>query len=134
MKTRPMLTLEDCERISAGCISESVKNSWKVAIAILDDGGHLLHFVRMDGATPVNARIAVDKGRTAAESRRTSGAWQDRIKTRPEMLKMPGILPVQGGVPIVADGVCVGAVGVSGVQSHEDEQIALAGINTLLKT
>jgi uncharacterized protein GlcG (DUF336 family) len=134
MKTRPMLTLEDCERISAGCISESVKNSWKVAIAILDDGGHLLHFVRMDGATPANARIAVDKGRTAAESRRTSGAWQDRIKTRPEMLKMPGILPVQGGVPIVADGVCVGAVGVSGVQSHEDEQIALAGINTLLKT
>jgi uncharacterized protein GlcG (DUF336 family) len=129
-----MLTLDDCRKISAAAEAEAKKNNWNVCIAILDDGGHLLHLVRMDGATPANARIAVDKGRTAAESRRTSGAWQDRIKTRPEMLKMPGILPVQGGVPIVADGVCVGAVGVSGVQSHEDEQIALAGINTLLKT
>ncbi|MGH8705019.1 MAG: GlcG/HbpS family heme-binding protein [Burkholderiales bacterium] len=58
---------------------------------------------------------------------------QERIKTRPEMLKMPGILPVQGGVPIVIDATCVGAVGVSGVQSHEDEQIAQAGINALPK-
>jgi glc operon protein GlcG len=133
VKTRPVLTLEDCSRISQGCISEATKNKWNVAVAILDDGGHLLHFVRMDGATPANARIAVAKGRTAAESRRSTGNWQERIKTRPEMLKMPGILPVQGGVPIVVDGACVGAVGVSGVQSHEDEQIALAGINTVLK-
>ena len=134
MKMRPMLTLEDCKRISEASISESLKNDWKVAIAILDDGGHLLHFVRMDGATPANARIAIEKGRTAAESRRNTGGWQARIKERPEMLKMPGILPVQGGVPIVVDGVCVGAVGVSGVQSHEDEQIALAGINTVVKS
>ena len=133
MKTRPMLSLEDCQKISQGCISESIKNNWKVAVAILDDGGHLLHFVRMDGATPANARIAIEKGRTAAESRRSSGNWQERIKARPEMLKMPGILPVQGGMPIVVDGNCVGAVGVSGVQSHEDEQIALAGINTVVK-
>ena len=133
MKTRPMLTLEDCRRISEASVAESMKNNWKVAIAILDDGGHLLHFVRMDGATPANARIAMEKGRTAAETRRSSGAWQERIKTRPEMLKMPGILPVQGGVPIVVDGACVGAVGVSGVQSHEDEQIAQAGINAVLK-
>ena len=133
MKTRPMLTLEDCRRISEASVSESIKNNWNVAIAILDDGGHLLHFVRMDGATPANARIAVEKGRTAAETRRSSGAWQERIKARPEMLKMPGILPVQGGVPIVVDGACVGAVGVSGVQSHEDEQIAQVGIAALQK-
>lgn len=133
MKSRPMLTLEDCKRISEACISESIKNSWKVAIAILDDGGHLLHFERMDGATPANAAIAVEKARTAAMSRRSSGAWEERIKAgRTSMLKMPGILPVQGGVPIVADQVCVGAVGVSGVQSHEDEQIALAGIRALI--
>ncbi|MEW6689689.1 MAG: heme-binding protein [Pseudomonadota bacterium] len=133
MKQRPELTLEDCKRISEGCISESIKNNWKVAIAIVDDGGHLLHFERMDGATPANAAIAVEKARTAAMSRRTSGNWQERIKTRPEMLKMPGILPVQGGVPIVAEKTCVGGVGVSGVQSHEDEQIARAGIDALLK-
>jgi uncharacterized protein GlcG (DUF336 family) len=132
MKSRPALTLDDCEKLAAAALAEARRNQWVVAIAILDDGGHLLHFVRMDGATPANAAIAVEKGRTAAISQRTSGNWQERIKTRPEMLKMPGILPVQGGVPIVADGVCVGGVGVSGVQSHEDEQIARAGIDAVL--
>jgi len=133
MKTRPELTLADCEQLAAAAQAEAKRNNWIVAIAILDDGGHLLLFARMDGATPANAAIAVEKGRTAALSRCTSGSWQERIKTRPEMLKMPGILPVQGGVPIIADGVCVGGVGVSGVQSHEDEQIARAGIDAVLK-
>lgn len=132
MKTRPMLTLEDCRRISAAAEKEAAKNGWIVAIAILDDGGHLLHFVRMDGATPANARIAEEKARTAALSRRTSGSWEERVKAgRVVMMKMPGILPVQGGVPILAEGVCVGSVGVSGVQSDEDEQIAQAGIAAL---
>ena len=117
-----------------GSVSEARKNNWSVAIAILDDGGHLLHFERMDGATPANAAIAVEKGRTAAMSRRASGSWEERIKAgRTAMLKMPGILPVQGGLPILVDKVCVGGVGVSGVQSHEDEQIAQAGIDALLK-
>ena len=134
MKTRPQLTIEDCERIMVGALAEAAKNQWIVAVAILDDGGHLLHFSRMDGATPANAAIAVEKARTAALSRRTSGSWEERIKAgRTAMLKMPGILPVQGGVPIVAEGSCVGSVGVSGVQSHEDEQIAQAGIDALLK-
>ena len=133
MKTRPTLTLADCEKIAAGAMGEAQRNKWIVAIAILDDGGHLLHFVRMDGATPASAGIAVEKARTAAISRRPSGVWQERVKTRPEMLKMPGILPVQGGMPILADRVCVGGVGVSGVQSHEDEQIAQAGIDVLAK-
>jgi uncharacterized protein GlcG (DUF336 family) len=132
MKTRPLLTLEDCEKISAAAFAEARKNGWIVAIAILDDGGHLLHFARMDGATPANAAIAVEKGRTAALSRRTSGNWEQRIKDgRVSMLKMPGILPVQGGAPIMVDGHCLGAVGVSGVQSHEDEQIAVAGIKAV---
>lgn len=134
MKTRPVLTLEDCEQISAAAQAEARKNRWQVAIAILDDGGHLLHFIRMDGATPANARIAVEKGRTAAESQRTSGSWEERIKAgRTAMLRMPGITPIQGGVPIIAEGTCIGGVGVSGVQSHEDEQIAQAGIDALLK-
>ncbi|MEO8144468.1 MAG: heme-binding protein [Betaproteobacteria bacterium] len=134
MKTRPELTLEDCMKISTAAVAEARKNSWNVAIAILDDGGHLLHFVRMDGATPANATIALEKGRTAAISRRSSGKWEEIVKSgRTSMIKMPGILPVQGGVPIVAEGTCIGAVGVSGVQSHEDEVIAQAGINALLK-
>jgi glc operon protein GlcG len=132
MNTRPVLTLEDCRKIAAAAEAEAKRNTWNVAIAILDDGGHLLHFVRMDGATPANARIAVEKGRTAAESRRSTNMWEERVKQgRLSMLRMPGVTPVQGGLPIVVDGVCVGGVGVSGVQSHEDEQIAAAGIRAL---
>lgn len=131
MKTRPMLTLEDCRKISAAAEAEARKNSWNVCIAILDDGGHLLHLVRMDGATPANAEIAVMKASTAALTRRSSKMWEDRVAGgRMAMLKMP-VLPVQGGLPIIVEGVCVGAVGVSGVQSHEDEQIAKAGIDIL---
>jgi glc operon protein GlcG len=131
MKTRPMLTLDDCRRISDAAEAEARKNKWNVCIAILDDGGHLLHLARMDGASPANARIAIEKGRTAAESRRSTAAWQERIKARPELLQMPGITPIQGGLPIVVEGTCIGAVGISGVQSHEDEQIAKAGIDAL---
>jgi len=133
MKQRAELALADCEEISAAALAEARRNKWVVTVAILDDGGHLLHFARMDGSTPANAAIAVDKGRTAALSRRTSGSWQDRIGDRPELMKMPGILPVQGGVPILVAGGCIGAVGVSGVQSHEDEKIAQAGIDALQK-
>lgn len=134
MKTRPVLTQEDCLKICAAAEAEARNNNWIVAIAILDDGGHLLHFARMDGATPANAAIAIDKARTAAISRRSSGRWEQLIKDgRTGMLNMPGILPVQGGVPIVAEGSCIGAVGVSGVQSQQDEQIAQAGIDALLK-
>ena len=132
MKSRMELTLEDCLKIHAAAEAEARRNNWKVAIAILDDGGHLLHFARMDGATPANAGIAIEKGRTAAFSRRSSGKWEEIVKSgRTSMMKMPGILPVQGGMPIVADGTCVGGVGVSGVQSAQDEQIAQAGIDAL---
>jgi uncharacterized protein GlcG (DUF336 family) len=127
-----MLTLEDCRRIFTAAEAEAKNNHWNVCIAILDDGGHLLHLVRMDGVSPANARIAMEKGRTAAESRRASSVWEERIKAgRNAMLGMPGITPVQGGLPIIVEGVCVGGVGVSGVQSHEDEQIAAAGIKSL---
>jgi glc operon protein GlcG len=132
MKTRPMLTLEDCKKISAAAEAEANKNKWNVCIAILDDGGHLLHFARMDGGTPANAEIAIEKARTAALTRRSSKMWEDRVAGgRIVMLKMP-VLPVQGGLPIMSDGTCVGAVGISGVQSHEDEQIATAGIRAVV--
>jgi uncharacterized protein GlcG (DUF336 family) len=106
--------------------------NWIVAIAILDDGGHLLHLIRMDGASPFNARAAIAKGKTAAETRRSTLVWEERIKAgRNSMLGMPGLTPVQGALPIVVDNVCVGGIGASGVQSHEDEQIIAAGIKAL---
>jgi glc operon protein GlcG len=131
MKSRPSLTLDDCKKMGAACEAEARKNNWNVAIAILDDGGHLMWVARMDGATPANVEIAIGKGRTAAVTRRSSKTWEDRIAGgRLSMLGMP-VLPVQGGIPVVHDGQCVGAIGVSGVQSHEDEQIANAGAATL---
>jgi glc operon protein GlcG len=131
MKSRPSLTLDDCKKMGAACEAEARKNNWNVAIAILDDGGHLLWLARMDGATPANAEIAIGKGRTSAVTRRSSKTWEDRIAGgRLSMLGMP-VLPVQGGIPIVHDGQCIGAIGVSGVQSHEDEQIANAGAAAL---
>ncbi|HLU77392.1 MAG TPA: heme-binding protein [Burkholderiales bacterium] len=131
MRQRACLTIEDCKRIAAAAEAEALKNKWEVAVAIVDDGGHLLHFQRMDEATPANAEIALGKARTAAMSRRPSAMWEERIKNgRLSMLGMP-LLPVQGGLPIIVDGVCIGGVGVSGVQSHEDEQIAQAGIDAL---
>jgi uncharacterized protein GlcG (DUF336 family) len=131
MKTKPCLTLEDCKKVGVACEAEARKNNWNVVIAILDDGGHLLWLARMDGATPANAEIALGKARTAAVTRRSTKTWEDRISGgRLSMLGMP-VLPVQGGVPIMHEGQCVGAVGVSGVQSHEDEQIANAGIAAL---
>ena len=131
MKSRPSLTLEDCKKMGAACEAEARKNNWNVAIAILDDGGHPLWVARMDGATPANVEIAIGKGRTAAVTRRSTKTWEDRIAGgRLSMLGMP-VLPVQGGIPLVVEGTCVGAIGVSGVQSHEDEQIANAGAAAL---
>ncbi|OGA35054.1 MAG: hypothetical protein A3F75_02840 [Betaproteobacteria bacterium RIFCSPLOWO2_12_FULL_64_23] len=131
MKTKPCLTLDDCRRMIAACEAEARRNNWEVVIAILDDGGHLLMLERMDGATPANAEIAMQKGRSAAISRRSTKMWEDRIKDgRLAMLKMP-VLPVQGGIPVMYQGECVGGIGVSGVQSHEDEQIAQAGADAL---
>ena len=131
MKSRPSLTFDDCKKMAGACEAEARKNSWNVAIAILDDGGHLLWIARLDGATPANVEIAIGKGRTAAVTRRSTKTWEDRIAGgRLSMLGMP-VLPVQGGIPLVVEGTCVGAIGVSGVQSHEDEQIASAGAAAL---
>ncbi|HET7766275.1 MAG TPA: heme-binding protein [Burkholderiales bacterium] len=135
MNSKPCLTLEDCRKIGAAAMAEARKNKWNVVIAVLDDGGHLRWLEAMDGTTPFNSQVAVEKGRSAAVSRRTTKSWEDRIAAgRNALLNMP-VLPIQGGVPIMAGGECAGAVGVSGVQSHEDEQIANAGIAALgLKT
>jgi len=131
MKTKPCLTLEDCRKIGAAALEEARKNNWNVVVAILDDGGHLRWLEAMDGTSPFNSQVAVEKGRSAAVSRRTTKSWEDRIaEGRTAILEMP-VLPIQGGVPMMVEGQCVGAVGVSGVQSHEDEQIANAGIAAL---
>ena len=134
MISRPALTLTDLKRIAAACELEAVTNQWAVSIAIVDDGGHLLWFQRLDGAAPISAHIAPAKARTAALGRRESRIYEEMINGgRMSFLSAPeidGLL--EGGVPLMADGHCVGAVGVSGVKSSEDAQIAKAGVATLV--
>ena len=133
MQTKPVLTLEDVKKIAAGAEQEAVKNGWKVVIAICDDGGHPLWLQRLDGAAPVSAHIAPQKAKTAALGRRESKIYEDLINNgRTSFLRAPeldGML--EGGVNIVVDGHTVGAVGVSGVKSEQDAQIAKAGIAAL---
>jgi glc operon protein GlcG len=131
MRTKPCLTAADVKKMMAACLAEAGKNKWNVAVAIVDDGGFMLSLERMDGAVPTTAEVAVGKARTAALTRRPSKFFEDRVKERPAFLAFPAGLLIQGGLPIMHQGDCVGAIGVSGVQSVEDEQIAQAGIAAL---
>jgi uncharacterized protein GlcG (DUF336 family) len=131
VRNKPCLTSADVQKIMAGCKAEADKNNWKVSIAIVDDGGHLVHFDRMDGAPPISAKVSVGKALTSANTKRPSKFFEDRVKERPAFANFPAGILIQGGLPIMHQNECVGAIGVSGVQSHEDEQIAQAGLNAL---
>lgn len=135
MLTRKMLTAADVEIIAKASEAEALANQWAVAIAVCDDGGHLLWMKRLDGAAPISAQIAPNKARTAALGRRESKAYEDVINGgRYSFLSAPSLeAMLEGGVPIVVDGHVIGAVGVSGVKSNEDAQIAKAGITALIK-
>jgi uncharacterized protein GlcG (DUF336 family) len=121
-----MLTLEGARRISAAAEAEARQNGWNVCIAIVDFYGNLLHFVRMDDTQAASNEIAIGKARTAAMFRRSSKTMSDAVATTPGMLNFP-LVPVQGGLPLVAGGKVVGGIGVSGVKSQDDERIAQAG-------
>lgn len=130
MKTKPVLEFADIKAIAAAAEAEALKNHWAVTISIVDDGGHLLWLQRLDGAAPVSALIAPAKARTAALGRRESKVYEDMINGgRASFLSAPSLDGMlEGGVPILKEGQCLGAVGVSGVKSTEDAQIAKAGI------
>ena len=133
MKTKHTLELADVQTMLAAAQAEASKNNWAVAIAVVDDGGHLMGFARMDGVATISAHIAPAQANTAALGRRESKVYEDIINQgRTSFLSAPvlqGML--EGGVPILKDGQCIGAVGVSGVKSNEDAQIAKAGIAAL---
>ena len=131
MRNKPSLTLSDVKKMLAACESEATKNKWNVSIAIVDEGAHLLGFQRMDGCGPISADVAIGKAHTSALTRRPSKFFEDRVKERPAFVSFPAGILIQGGVPVLHDNQCVGAIGVSGVQSHEDEQIAQAGASAL---
>ena len=133
MNTKPTLTLTDLHAMAAAGEAEALKNGWAISLAVVDDGGHLLWFQRLDGAAPISAQIAPAKARTAALGRRESRLYEEMINQgRTSFLSAPGLQGMmEGGVPIMVDGHCVGAVGVSGVKSPEDAQVARAAIAAL---
>ncbi len=131
MRQKPCLTSSDVHKMAAACRAEAEKNKWSVTIAIVDDAGILLYLDRPDGVNAATSEVATAKAKTSAVTRRPSKFWEDRIKDRPAFLNFPGVLQIQGGLPILHQGECVGAIGISGVQSHEDEQVAKAGIDAL---
>ncbi|MFO0274860.1 MAG: heme-binding protein [Betaproteobacteria bacterium] len=132
MQSKMVLGAEDVKKIAAAAEAEARRNHWAVTIAIVDDGGHLLWLQRLDGAAPASAHIGPEKARTAALGRRETRLYEDMINQgRTSVLSAPLQGLLEGGVPIVVDGQVIGAVGVSGVKSAEDAQIAKAGIAAL---
>jgi glc operon protein GlcG len=131
MRQKPCLTAADAERIMAAARQLAADRRWSVTIAVVDEGGYLLRLERMDGASLQSPEVATLKARTAALSRQPTKRMEDLVRDRPGMLRFPNRLPIQGGLPLLHDGECVGGVGVSGVQSHEDEEIAAAGVAVL---
>ena len=133
MQTKPILEFSDIKKIAAAAEAEALQHNWAVSIAIVDDGGHLLHLSRLDGASPLTSHMAPAKANTAAMGRRETRIYEELVNSgRTSFLSAPyvkGLL--EGGVPIMKDGFCLGAVGVSGVKSAEDAQIARAGIAAL---
>ncbi|MFX1676442.1 heme-binding protein [Paraburkholderia sp. A2WS-5] len=128
MQTKPVLGAAEAHRILEAARDEAQRNGWAVAIAVVDDGGHPLALARLDGAAPLSAYIAEEKARTAALGRRETKVYEDMVNGgRTAFLSAPLCTTLEGGVPVIVGAVVVGAVGVSGVKSDQDAQIASAG-------
>lgn len=126
----PQITNEAAKKIAAGAVAEAKKHGWSVAIAIVDNHGFLVYYERLDDTQTASPGIAIEKARTAAMFRRPSKAFEDVVgKGRVAVLGLPGATPITGGLPITSGGKIVGAIGVSGVTSEQDEQVARAGLD-----
>lgn len=130
MISKVILTLDDAKAISTASEEEARRNDWPVVIAIVDDGGHLIHLLRLDNTQFGSIEVAIEKARSAIAFRRPTKTWEDHVaEGRVRYLGLPGAVPIEGGLPIYAGGQFIGAIGVSGVRSHQDAQIAQAGLD-----
>jgi glc operon protein GlcG len=128
MKTKTVLTADDAAKITAACKAEADRNGWAMSVAVVDDGGRLMSLVRFDGAGYATANVALRKAETSAMNRKPSADAEKVTLERVTMLALGERLPLQGGLPAMKDGECVGAVGASGGLSPQDEQVAKAGL------
>ena len=133
---KPTLTLEAVKRIAAAADAEATRNSWKVVIVIVDEAANLMYLQRNEDVQLGSLQIAQAKARTAALYRRPTKVWADRLSGEggTSVLGLPDVIPLEGGIPIIIEGRTIGAVGVSGVTSQQDAQIAQAGINALMQS
>lgn len=129
---KPVLTLEDAKRIAAAAEVEARRNGWRVVIAVVDDGGHLLYLQRSHDTQFGSVETAIQKARAAVAFQRPTKASEDAVLSgRLIHLSLPGVIPAEGGVPLEIDGAIVGGLGISGVRSFQDGQIAAAGVAAL---
>ena len=132
LPTRRTLTLDAARKIAAAAEAEARKNNWSVAVAVVDDGGQLMLFHRLDDTKLVAIDIAIRKARTAVYFQAETRALEEEVtKGRTALLPIDGFMPLEGGVPLIVDGKVVGAIGVSGVTGTQDAQCALAGAKAL---
>jgi len=128
------INLDTAKKIAASAITEARKNNWTMAVAVVDTGGHLVYFEKMDGTQTGSVRVAISKGRSAVLFKRPTKAFQDMVAAGGEglrMLRLEGAVPIEGGLPLLMDGKIVGAIGVSGGTSQQDSVVAKAGADTL---
>ena len=134
LATKKCLTLDLAKRIAAAANAESVKNGWKMFIAIVDDGGNLMYLERMDGAQLGSQQVSVEKGRSALLFKRPTKVLEDAVASgRVVVMKLANAIPVEGGLPLVVDGEFVGAIGISGGTSPQDGVVAQAGVDELAR-
>ena len=132
MASKPVLTLDDARRIAAAADAEAFRNGWKVTIAVVDDGGHLLYLQRSHDTRFGSVETAIAKAQMSAALHIPSKVSEDAVMGgRLIHLALPGVIPAEGGVPLSRDGFVIGGVGVSGVRSAQDGQIAQAGAAAL---
>ncbi len=132
LATKKAMTLAAAKQIAAAAQAEAAKNKWTMVIAVIDDGANLVYLERMDGTQIGSVDVAIQKAQSAVKFKRPTKVFEEALKGgRQAILRLPGALPVEGGVPILVDGVVIGAIGVSGAQSSEDGQCAAAGIAAL---
>ncbi len=132
MAAKPILTLEDAKRVAAAAQAEALGNEWKVVIAVVDDGGHLLYLQRSHDTQFGSVETAITKAHAAVAFQRPTKSSEDAVLSgRLIHLALPGVIPADGGVPLIRDGLVIGGIGISGVRSFQDGQIAQAGVNAL---
>jgi uncharacterized protein GlcG (DUF336 family) len=128
------ISLETAKKLAAVSAAEARKNNWPVAIAVVDNHGMLIYYEMMDNTQTTSAVIAIEKAKTAAGYRRPSKEFQDNVTGgNAAVMGLPGVTPIEGGLPIVVDGKMIGAIGVSGVTAAQDGMVAKAGIDSLAK-